>query len=403
MRIALGSALAAFALTLLYGVILQPQWEPQLNDQMQYLALARQFVERGEFTRAVGAEPFVPETLRLPGYPLLLAPICVGGCDHWRIAVLQGALLAVLVITTWRVARRILLRRAALAAVATALYVPFAYYGSLALSDLPGAVLLTIGCAQWLLAIEQKSPRFAVAAGALFGWASLMRGTLLFVSPAIAMVALAKDRSSWRVALITVVASAITFAPYVAYSELSFGRAVGGNSGTVMFLGYLQGRDASTFDDFERTQVTAARAQIEAFDAVADRTERALAWLTLDDSLGARARSLIAHDPVGWLARAVARSAVLWGGEQPVRGGASGDLAALLGAVQLVLFAASLGGAIVLARRGDQAALLVGVVILYVWITALPFQTEARYALPAQAFALLAAVALLDVRRRTSA
>ena len=63
----LAAAVVSFTLTLRYAALLQPQWEPRLDDQQQYLALARGLVERGEFTRAVAGEPFIPETYRLPG------------------------------------------------------------------------------------------------------------------------------------------------------------------------------------------------------------------------------------------------------------------------------------------------------------------------------------------------
>src|SRR6185503_6166463 len=109
------------------------------TDQLQYLSLARGFVDRAEFTRATGAEPWFPETYRLPGYPLFLAPLCLGGCDHWRIAVAQAALVALLVLAAHELARRLVPARATTAALAVALFLPFEYYGALALSDLAGA------------------------------------------------------------------------------------------------------------------------------------------------------------------------------------------------------------------------------------------------------------------------
>ena len=55
-----------------------------------------------------------------------------------------------------------------------------------------------------------------------------------------------------------------------------------------------------------------------------------------------------------------------------------------------------------LARHRDPAALAVALVIAYVWVAALPFQTEARYALPAKMPAIIAAIQFIDSRwRRT--
>jgi hypothetical protein len=405
MRAILGAAALAAALTIGYAAWLAPDWEPVLNDQQQYLSLARGLVERGEFTRARPNEAFIPETIRLPGYPLLLAPACIGGCDHWRVAVVQSALAALLVAAGAAIARRVVPRRAGTAAFAIALYVPFAYFGALALSDLPGAVLFVVGVLLWLRALERGSVPAAIGAGAFFGWVALMRAALVFAPVALAIAALVPDRRAWRVALAAAATTSLVVLPYVAYSESSFGRPYAGNSGTVLWIGASQGRAESSFDAFEHAEVDGARAEIAAFDAIADRRAQAIAWLALDDSLGVRARRLIAHDPFGWALRSVGRSLELWAGERPLRGGATGDLAAALAAVQLLLFTAGIGGAVGLARRRDHAGIAVVVIVAYVWLTALPFQTEARYALPAMAFVIIAAVALFDrwsARRRSS-
>src|SRR5713226_5154737 len=91
-------AAAGFLLTVAYGAYLAPEWDPIRDDQRQYIALARGIVERGEYTRAVGPEAFVPEPLRFPGYPLFIAPLCVVGCSHWAITFTQALLVAALVL-----------------------------------------------------------------------------------------------------------------------------------------------------------------------------------------------------------------------------------------------------------------------------------------------------------------
>jgi 4-amino-4-deoxy-L-arabinose transferase-like glycosyltransferase len=405
-RPTLAAAAVAFALTMGYAALVQPDWESRHTDQLQYLSLARAFVERGEFTRATGAEPFFPETYRLPGYPLLLAPSCAGGCDHWRIAILQALLVAGLVVVASALARRLGSRAATAAAFATALFLPFPYYGALALSDLPGAALFGLGLLLWIRAVDRRSARLALAAGALFGWAALIRGALVLAPLALAAVALLRDRGLLRVAASALVAAAVVFAPYVAYSETQFGRASGGTTGLVLFYGVFQGRSEASLDAFERAQADEARAEIAAFDAIDDRAAKARAWLALDDALGAHGRALIAHDPIGWVARGALRSIELWAGERPVPGGASGDLALALSAAQLVLVFVALAGTLRLARGSDQAASAIVVVVLYVWLTALPFQTEARYALPAKMPAIVAGILFIEwwlARRRPRA
>jgi hypothetical protein len=395
---ALLAPVLGFALTLGYAAWVQPEWEPQRNDQFQYLALARGLVERGAFTRATDGEAFFPETYRLPGYPLFLAPTCLGGCDHWRIAVLQGLLVGLVVLTAGRLARRVVPDAATAVGIATALFLPFAYYGSLALSDTPGAVLFGLALLAWVRAVDRRSSVIALGAGALFGWAALMRGVLLFAPVALVLAATIRDRGASRAAIACLAATALVTVPYVAYSEIGFARPSGGTGGLVLWLGVFQGRSSDSLDAFEREQAEAARVSIAAFDAIEDRTRRALAWLVLDDELGTRARALITHDPVGWILRALPRSAELWAGELPVPGRPSSDVVLAFATAQVVLFALAMGGLVVLARRGDQAALTLVVAIAYVWISALPFQTEARYALPAKMPAIIAAAALISSR-----
>jgi hypothetical protein len=398
---AAAAALLAFALTIAYAAIVQPDWEPQANDQQQYLSLARGLVDRGQFTRALGDEPFIAETYRLPGYPLFLAPLCVGGCDHWRIAIAQGLLLAVMVLAVHGLARRVTPDHAPLAAVLVALYAPFAYYAALALSDVAAAALLCLGIALWVRALQTRSILWALAAGALLGWAGLMRAALLLLPIALGALAVFRDRRGTRLALACIASAAIVVSPYVAYSQGASGRPFGGTSGLVLWLGVLQGRGEAGLDPVERAQVDAARAEIAAFDAIADRAERAKAWLVLDAALASRARTLVAHDPAGYVVRGLGRSVELWAGDRPVRGGAlAGDLAVASGAIQLVVAAIGMIGAIRLARRGGLIGPIAALVIAYVWLSALPFQTEGRYALPARAFVLLGVVAMVEATAR---
>lgn len=405
MRPTIVAAALAFALTIGYAALVQPDWESRHTDQLQYLSLARAFVERGEFTRAAGAEAFFPETYRLPGYALLLAPSCIGGCDHWRIAILQALLVAALVVVAGALARR-LGSGASAAAFATALFLPFAYYGALALSDLPGAALFALGLLAWVRAVDRRSSWLALAAGALFGWAALIRGALVLAPLALAAAALLRDRGLLRVAACAVAATAMVFAPYVAYSETQLGRVSGGTTGLVLFYGAFQGRSEASLDAFERAQADTARALVAAFDAIEDRAAKARAWPALDDALGSHGRALIAHDPLGWAARGAIRSVELWAGERPLPGGGPAELALALSAAQLALFFLALAGTAMLARRRDQAAWAIAVAVLYVWVTALPFQTEARYALPAKMPAIVAGVLLIEwwlARRRARA
>src|SRR5438093_13011174 len=136
-------ASVGFVLTVAYGAYLAPDWDPVRDDQKEYLALARGIVERGEYTRAIGTDAFAPEPLRLPGYPLFIAPLCVRGCSMWGITFVQAVLVAILVVLVAKFGTSLIGRRGGLIAGGlVALNPSFAVFGAHALSDLLGTLPL---------------------------------------------------------------------------------------------------------------------------------------------------------------------------------------------------------------------------------------------------------------------
>lgn len=397
---------AAILLTFAYGVALRPEWEPEHEDQLQYLTLARGLAERGEFTRAGPGEPFIPETLRAPGYPLLLAPLCrTAGCGHAQIALAQALLAGALVALAHDLARRVLSRRAALAATAlVALYPPFGYWGALALSDLPATVLLAAAASAFARAAEGTSARWGAACGLALGALTLTRPFFLLLPLGFALLG---ARRGLRHASLVLLAAAVILVPWAAYNTATFGRPSGGNVGTQLWLGYFQGLRPDELDANERAQADEARREIAPFVAQTDRRAQALDWLALDDSLRARALALIAHDPLGYAARGAARSFELWAGQRPLRVADARRLPleaqVALAAAQLILFALGCAGAVALARRGGAVAAVPLLLLAYVGILSFPAWTEARYALPALPALLIGAVAgALALRRALS-
>ncbi|HYR93598.1 MAG TPA: hypothetical protein VEP48_05270, partial [Methylomirabilota bacterium] len=250
-RFVLALALAAVALTVAYGVYLSPEWDPSRNDQVQYLALARGLVERGEYTRATLAEPFIPEPLRFPGYPLFLAPLCVAGCSPWVITVAQALLLGALVLMVARLAAPLVgTRGTRIAAGLVGLYPAFAFFGAHVLSDLLGVVL---SVATVLVAVSLAPRALAgVAPGALAAATTLTRPFLVFTLP-LAVLAIAWRRGARGRGVMFAVATLVFLigvSPYVAYVERSFGRPVAGSTGAQLWLGYFQGMSAP-LDAFE--------------------------------------------------------------------------------------------------------------------------------------------------------
>jgi hypothetical protein len=116
---------------------------PIRDDQRECFALARGIAPRGEYTRAEGAEACVPEPLRFPAYPMLIAPFCVRVCSIWGITFMQAVLLAVLVVVVAKFASSLIGRRGGvIAGGLVALNPSFAFFGAHALSDLLGTLLM---------------------------------------------------------------------------------------------------------------------------------------------------------------------------------------------------------------------------------------------------------------------
>jgi 4-amino-4-deoxy-L-arabinose transferase-like glycosyltransferase len=397
-------AAAGFLLTIAYGAYLAPDWDPIRDDQRQYIALAHGIAERGEFTRASGAEAFVPEPLRFPGYPLFIAPLCAVGCSHWAITVAQALLVAALVIVIAKYATVLVGAGGGIVAAALVAFNPsFAFFGAHALSDLLATVLLVASVAATALLVPRDAHARGLAAGSLFAFAALTRPVLVFALP-LSMVVITLRHGLLRVAApmaLAVVAFALIVTPYLAHVESSFGRPIVGSSGALLYVAYFQGLAKGDLDAMELVQEEAGRAAIARFDAVAGRAEQARAWIALDDELRDRGLALIAHNPWGFALRGVPRSVVLWSGEVPLRAQDITPTSETLWHVtSLALFALGLIGALRLVRREDAGSALPLLVILATWALSFPLSAEGRYSLPAQPFVAIGLAAMLRRLRK---
>jgi len=394
-------ASVGFLLTLAYGAYLAPDWDPVRDDQKEYLALARGIVERGEYTRAIGTDAFAPEPLRLPGYPLFIAPLCVRGCSMWGITFVQAVLVAILVVLVAKFATALIGRRGGLIAGGlVALNPSFAFFGAHALSDVLGTLLMVGSVAAAAMLIPaRKSGGFL--AGLLFAASALTRPLFVVALP-VTMIAVALRHGLGRTAAplaLLVISFAFAVAPYVAYTESAFGRPVVGSSGTQLWMAYFEVR--GELDATEREQEAAGRAALARFTAISDRVEQSRGWIALDDELRARALTLIAHDPWGFAARGVLRSAVLWTGDVPLRAEhITSTIAALWRVGGLTWFLVGLLGGVFMVRRNDPLTALPLLVILATWAVSYPLWAEGRYSLPAQPFVAIGIAAMLIRLRR---
>ena len=392
-----------FLLTLAYGAYLAPDWDPIRDDQQEYLALARGIVATGEYTRATGTESFVPEPLRLPGYPIFIAPLCVRGCSMWGITFVQAIVVAILVVIVAKFAATLIGKRGGvIAGGMVALNPSFAFFAAHALSDVLGTVLMvgSVAAAAMLIPSRRAGGLFA---GVLFAGSVLTRPLFVVALP-VTMLAVALRHGLRRTAAplaLLVIVFALAVAPYVAYTESTFGRPLVGSSGTQLWMAYFEVR--GSLDAMERDQEAAGRAALARFAAISDRAEQSRAWIVLDDELRARAVTLIAHDPWGFAARGVLRSAVLWTGGVPLRAEhITPTTAALWRVGGLTWFLVGFLGAVFMVRRGDPLTALPLLVILATWAVSYPLWAEGRYSLPAQPFVAIGLAAML-VRLRSPA
>lgn len=395
------AAILAFAgigalLTIAYGVYLAPQWDPIRDDQLEYQALARGIASRGEYTRAVGAEAFVPEPLRLPGYPFFIAPLCVRGCSLWGITFVQAALVALLVVIVATYASTLLGRRGGVIAGAlVALNPSFAFFGAHALSDVLGTVFMvgSVAASAMLIPSRRAGGFFA---GILFAASALTRPLFVVTLP-VTMLLVALRHGLRRVAVplgLLVITFVLAVSPYVVYVESGFGRPLVGSTGTQLWMAYFEVR--GSLDATERAEEAAGRAALARFTAISDRAEQSRGWIVLDDELRARALGLIARDPWGFAARGVLRSAVLWAGDVPLRAEhINPTVAALWRVAGLTWFLAGFLGAVFTIRRGNPLSALPLAVILVTWAVSYPLWAEGRYSLPAQPFVAIGLATML--------
>jgi len=277
-----------FLLTLAYGAYLAPDWDPIRDDQQEYLALARGIVATGEYTRATGTESFVPEPLRLPGYPIFIAPLCVRGCSMWGITFVQAILVAILVVIVAKFAATLIGKRGGvIAGGMVALNPSFAFFGAHALSDVLGTVLMvgSVAAAAMLIPSRRAGGLFA---GVLFAGSVLTRPLFVVALP-VTMLAVALRHGLRRTAAplaLLVIVFALAVAPYVAYTESAFGRPLVGSSGTQLWMAYFEVR--GSLDAMERDQEAAGRAALARFAAISDRAEQSRAWIVLDDENAGR-------------------------------------------------------------------------------------------------------------------
>lgn len=441
-----GIALAHAAFYIVYQ---QPDWSVAWTDQGGYRLLAHGLVTTGEFTRYPDAPSFVPEAIRTPGYPMFVAAVSLlFGESHLAVALVQAGVFAALCLVVYGVARHLTTpQTSAAAALLTAVYPMFPYFGALVLTELWTTFVLTCAMFCALRAVATTRWPWFFGAGLLLGLTALTRPGFFLLPAFLGVVALVHAwQSPHRAGVaarwaLMVAAFAAVMTPWFLYNQRNFGALTlspAGSLGRPIWEASWQGRWAGRAQAQLTRIADQARSDADLEDAVARfareqgapagpmldytrqwRTIR-LIWTTpTDPEERVRARiqgdqeylrvglANISADPLGYLRRRLTRGMfVLWSADVPIR---FTDIDATppwiirsFWALQsVVLLLAAWGAYGVWRQRGLTVALLMATPLVYVTAVHLPILCEARQSLPVKPLVLvLAAIAGADVRRR---
>jgi 4-amino-4-deoxy-L-arabinose transferase-like glycosyltransferase len=444
-------ALVAMAHAALFAVYQRPEWETSWDDQVGYQRLGHVLATTGTFTRYPGEQPFVPETIRTPGYPLFVAGVYrVAGESHAAVAAAQGMLFALLTLVVFALTARLATERVALGAAAfTALFSPIPYYGAFVLTEVLCTLLVTAGIWAAVSAAQNGERRGTlILAGLLFGLATLTRPTfVLFPLALLGCLALALLwRREWRRLAPwgwTLAASALVLAPWLAYNAayvhrwtISPAGGLGRATWEASWQGTWPGRVQADLtrlaevhvDDDDHTldrivEQFAADNDLPAgpmvtyvhqwrdirriWNAPTASRERSLMRVAADDEYWRVGLANIQRDRAGHLLRRVTIGTfVLWAAEIPIRYSRINSTSPLVIRAMWLLQAGLMGLALVgltfvAKRHGPVVAAPLAALIAYITALHVPLLAEARYSLPAKPAVLaLAAIALAELLHR---
>jgi len=426
----------------------RPDWRTQWSDQDGYRRLAEVLATTGKFTREPDAQPFVPEVLRTPAYPLFLAAIYkVAGPGQLPVALAQTALFAATCLLVFAIARRMAPESIALAAAAaTALFSPLPYFGALVMTELWTTFVFVV--AIWIAIRALQSGRMTsfVALGVMLGVIALSRPIYVLFPFALAMVGCfvvpfvsrrdvvepTDRRPSFGHWAVMLAAFAVTMLPWFMYNYVNVGRftiSPAGGIGRALWEGQWQATWSGRLQN-ELTHIAeanednsagvdslvagvAAREHLPAgpmleyvhqwhdirqiWTTPVDPRERVTARVRADGEYLRVGLDNLRHDSAGHLLKRLARGEfVLWAGEIPIRYSNINDVppivVRLIWGVQATIVLLALVGLFALfkAGRGAEACLL-GSCLLYLSAVLFPLFSEARHSLPVQPIVLILA------------
>ena len=443
-------ALVALAHAALFSVYQRPDWDVAWDDQVGYQRLGHVLATTGTFTRYPGEQPFVPETIRTPMYPMFVATVYkIAGESHAAVAAAQAVLFALMALVVYAMTARLATPRVALAAAwFVALFPPIPYYGALVLSDVVCTFFVTLGMWMAVRAVQDQRPLDYILTGAFIGLATLTqpRFAMLPIALAACVSLVALRERNWRAIgrwALTLTVFALVLAPWLAYNQIyvhrltlspagGLGRATWEASWQGTWPGRVQADltrlveehvidDDATLDrlvtQFAGERMLPPEPMItyahqwrdirRIWDTPTDPRERAVKRIEADEEYWRAGVANIARNRVAHALRRVTVGAfVVWAAEIPIR---YTDINAMprlvirtLWLVQVGLLLLAIVGLVMLVhRRGPMSAAPLAALFAYITAVHLPMLAEARYSLPAKPVVVaLVAIAIAEILHR---
>jgi hypothetical protein len=256
-------AALAFLSGLFYFLYFQNHYQP---DSRSYIVPANRLLDGKGFTDSSGA----PETIRTPGYPLLIMPFLMARLDLRYLILFQHLLRLLLVLATTRFALRLSGSRriAVVTGILMCMDLPLLESANAVLTEMSFAAVLALALyVLWRITDRSASPVFgALLAGMLAGTTVLIRPvSILLFAPICIFILLAETEDKFRTIVAFTAAFLLLPTLWSARNYRETGQftisAIGGfNMLDYRAAGVLAINDPGTFtDNFERR-----RAEMEA-------------------------------------------------------------------------------------------------------------------------------------------
>lgn len=265
---------------------------PPFSDGLGYVTIANNVLHGNGFSLETEV-PFIPDTKRVPLYPLFLAgTFAVTAGAYWLAALLQTFLSAAIVFFIYRITASFANRRAAFAAAALAAVYPFAIFLSTQLlAETLFTFVLFAAFAFFVRSAQLHGYRAAIGGGLLMGAATLVKPAGQYIPFLLAPFVALKQSGLMRVSqpVVYLVCFLLVMSPWIVRNSMTSGHAELSHEANILldlhYAGYMALKEtgaAGRADEFRTVKTS------EEVNAVSR------------GELIRRLLVVMAHDPVGF-------------------------------------------------------------------------------------------------------